>query len=358
MPTGSPPTRRRPRRARFVLVAAVLAVAAACAGSAGEPSATNGSAPPATTVARPTGATVPVASAACGPAADGLTRSTHVARTVDVDGQERQVKEYLPASYGTEPMPVVIQLHGYLSGADGQIAMSAIEPLAESAGFVVLTPQGDGDLPYWNAVPHADLPDDVGFVKTLVDDATAHRCVDPSRMYVIGMSNGAFLTSLVACRLADRVAAVAAVAGLQTPKDCAPARAMPVLAIHGTGDTFVPADGTRGPALDTLAWDHSSTRAFDGLPWTPVRTAVADRARLAGCDPTPATSSPSPGTTELHYGSCRDGADVELVEVAGGGHTWPGSRFSQASAAILGPTTTEVDGNQVIWDFLRQHRLG
>ena len=114
----------------------------------------------------------------------------------------------------------------------------------------------------------------------------------------------------------------------------------------------------RGPALDTLAWDHASTRAFDGLPWTPVRTAVADRARLAGCDATPTTSTPSPGITEVRYGSCRDGADVELLEVDGGGHTWPGSRFSQASAAILGATTTEVDGDQVIWDFLQQHRLG
>ncbi|MFN8040794.1 MAG: PHB depolymerase family esterase [Acidimicrobiales bacterium] len=352
-----------------LVVASLALAAAACAGSSGEPSGASGPAAgasgssasstgPPTTAVRTPGTTVPVATAACGPAAAGLTRSAHVARTVDVDGDERQVKEYLPASYGTEPMPVVIQLHGYLSGADGQIAMSAIEPLAESAGFVVLTPQGSGDLPYWNAVPHADLPDDLGFVRTLIDDVTAHRCVDPSRVYVVGMSNGAFLTSLVACRLADRVAAVAAVAGLQTPKGCDPSRAVPVLAIHGTGDTFVPADGTRGPALDTLAWDHASTRAFDGLPWTPVRTAVADRARLAGCDLTPATSTPWPAITELRYGSCGEGADVELLEVAGGGHTWPGSRFSQASAAILGATTTEVDGDQVIWDFLRQHRLG
>lgn len=366
MPTGSPPRRRRPSRAPLALVVALLALlAGACAGSSTEPSRASApgvsgpasSAAPTATTARPSPGTA-VPASACGPAAEGLTRSTHVARSVDVDGQARQVKEYLPASYGTEPMPVVIQLHGYLSGADGQIAMSALEPLAESAGFVVLTPQGNGALPYWNAVPHADLPDDVGFVRTLVDDATAQRCIDPSRVYVVGMSNGAFLTSQVACRLADRVAAVAAVAGLQTPEDCSPSRPVPVLAIHGTDDTFVPADGTRGPALDTLAWDAASTRAFDGLPWTPVRTAIADRARLAGCDPTPTTTTLAPGITELRYEACRDSAAVELIEVAGGGHTWPGSRFSQASAAILGATTTEVDGDQVIWDFLRQHRLG
>src|SRR5690606_11279235 len=85
------------------------------------------------------GSSARAVSEACGPAAPGASapRGAHTARTVEVDGTEREVREYLPASYGTAPAPVVIQLHGYLSGAEGQIAMSAIEPVAESGGFVV-----------------------------------------------------------------------------------------------------------------------------------------------------------------------------------------------------------------------------
>jgi polyhydroxybutyrate depolymerase len=365
--TATDATVTRPfRRSRaLVAVAGVVFVLmlAACGSSSGDAAAPTGATTSPAGSASGQGTSGPgvnarAVSEACGPAAEGASapRSTHTARPVEVGGAERQVREFLPASYGTTPAPVVIQLHGYLSGAEGQIAMSAIEPVAESGGFVVLSPQGNGERPYWNAVPHADLPDDVAFVDALIDDVVATRCVDPTRIYVMGLSNGAFLASLVACRLSNRVAGVAAVAGLQSPADCAPADPVPMLAIHGTDDRFVPADGTRGPALEDLPFDADSTRAFDGLPWAPVRTSAQEWAARNGCEATPATSSVSPSVTEVEYGGCRDDADVVLYEVAGGGHTWPGSRFSQASAGVLGPTTTEIDANTVIWDFFRAHQ--
>lgn len=329
-------------------VATVLTAVPACAGAPTETSSADRTTPAAAVSAQP-----PVPRH-CGQD-DALERGVHVARHLDVGGVERSYKEYLPASYGTTAAPVVIQLHGYLSGADGQIAMSAIESTAEAGGFVVLSPQGTGAHPFWNAVPHADLPDDVGFVRTLIDDVVAQRCVDPARVYVVGMSNGAFLASRVACDLADRVAGVAAVAGLLDPQPCSPARPVPVLAVHGTGDRFVPADGSHGPALDTLAWDPASTRAFEGVPWAPVRSSVAAWATRNGCQAAPVETQVAAAVTKVAHGSCRDGADVVLYEVDGGGHTWPGSRFSAASAPVLGATTTEIDADAVMWDFLREH---
>ncbi len=327
-------------------------------GSAPGPSSATGGTAGASGSTAPSGASGTKAPTGCGKDAGSVTTSKQNAETLSVGGTERQFKELLPASYGRAPAPLVIQLHGYLSGADGQIAMSAIEPLAESAGFVVRTPQGSGAKAYWNAVPHDDLPDDLGFIGALIDDAIARRCVDPTRVYVIGMSNGAFMTSLVACRLAGRVAAVAAVAGLQSPAGCAPTRPVPVLAIHGTDDRFVPADGTRGPALEQLPWDAASTRAFEGMPWAPIRSTVAGWAERDGCAATPKSTTVSPAVTRVGYDGCRGGAAVVLYEVRGGGHTWPGSKFSEASAGVLGPTTTEIDGNTVIWEFLRDHHLG
>lgn len=284
-------------------------------------------------------------------------RSTQTEVTLRSANLDRTFKQYVPAAAGTAPAPLVIDLHGYLSGASGQAAMSNLAATADRAGFVLVTPQGNGPLPYWNAVPHGELPDDVKFVSDIIDDVSGRLCIDPRRVYVDGLSNGAFLTSLVACRLADKVAAVAAVAGLLSPADCAPARPIPILAIHGTADQFVTYDGGPNVALATLAWNPDSTKAFEGLAFAPVTETLATWAARQGCTEPPEQQPVRGAVTRTSYHGCRDGSTVELYTVAGGGHTWPGSAFSQASAAVLGPTTTDVDANDLIWSFFAAHPL-
>ncbi len=241
-------------------------------------------------------------------------------------GADRWYSRLVPTAYDGAPVPLVIDLHGYLSGAAVQAEMSQLGATGEEAGFVVATPQGTSDMPYWNAVPMADLPDDVGFVEDVIDDVGATLCIDPARVYVDGFSNGAFLTSLVACRLSDRVAAVAAVAGLLLPADCDPTRPVPVLAIHGTDDRHVSFDGAPNPALDELTWNDESRAAFDGLAFgrgDRVRRGlgragrVRPRARPHRGRPTPSSSSRTPGAPTA--------SAVELYVVDGGGHAWPGS---------------------------------
>ena len=54
---------------------------------------------------------------------------------------------------------------------------------------------------------------------------------------------------------------------------------------------------------------------------------------------------------------CPDGAAVELYIIVGGGHAWPGSQFSKSIEKIVGPTTTEIDANDLIWAFFQRfHR--
>lgn len=116
------------------------------------------------------------------PAPGAPIRSTHVDTPLRSSGAERTYKQYVPAAYDATPTPLIVDLHGYLSGAAGQVALSNFGALSEKAGFVVATPQGNGPLPYWNAVPHADLPDDVTFVSDLIDDVSARLWVSrPSR---------------------------------------------------------------------------------------------------------------------------------------------------------------------------------
>lgn len=263
----------------------------------------------------------------------------------------------MPARYDAKPTPLVLDLHGYLSGAEGQIGMSNLAVTADAAGFILATPQGNGDLPYWNAVPHPDLPDDVQFIADVIDDIGDALCIDTTRIYVDGFSNGAFLASLIACRLADRVAAVAAVAGLLHPADCEPARPIPILAIHGTADEFVTFDGSPNTALTALTWNDESTRAFADLEFGPATSSLSAWADREGCTQPATERDVTPAVRVVRYADCPSASTLELYIASGAGHTWPGSAFASASAGILGPATDDINANDVIWEFFQAHPL-
>lgn len=372
-------SRRHARRAptatsltAITLAFAVLATLAAGCGTddddAGSGDRASGTASPSATTApsTTTAPAVPARTPGCDPdtgiavdpttAAAG-TRGSHERVDLDVDGTARWYTRYVPSTGGAAPLPLVVDLHGYLSGSAGQAAISDLAATAEEQGFVLATPQGNGDLPYWNAVPHDELPDDIAFIEAVIDDVGAATCIDPRRVYVDGFSNGAFLASLVACQLSDRVAAVAAVSGLQVPEGCDPARPVPVLGIHGTADRFVSIDGGPNPALDDLSWNDDSRLAFDGLPFAPVTEAAAGWAARNGCTPDPAVTEVAPAVEHIAYEGCEAGTAVELYVVDGAGHTWPGSAFAAASAATLGPATDAIDANEVIWSFFADHPM-
>lgn len=359
-PTIAQPRTAGRRRVAAAATAAAVAVALLTAGCSSGSTGTDGAASPSGSTAGSSTPTTarPTRSAGCDadPAALGA-RSSHERVDVATAGGDRWYNRYVPAGYDGTPAPLVVDLHGYLSGAAGGSAMSNFAPLAEQHGFVLATPQGNSDKPYWNAVPHPDLPDDLGFVEQVMDDMEQDVCVDPSRVYVVGFSNGAFLASLVACRLSDRVAAVAALAGLQRPKDCAPDRPVPLLAVHGTADGYVAFDGGANPRLDELAWNDQSRAAFEGLPFAPVTKTAAEWAASEGCGAEPEKTAVATGIERTTYTGCDGGSTVQLYVVDGAGHTWPGSAFSTASASILGPTSQEMDASAVIWDFFAAHPM-
>jgi polyhydroxybutyrate depolymerase len=92
----------------------------------------------------------------------------------------------------------------------------------------------------WDLRP--DQTRDRDFVRALIDRVEAERCVDRSRIFATGMSNGGFFSSLLGCQLADRIAAVAAVAGASELGGCQPARPVAILLLHGSNDHIVRSD--------------------------------------------------------------------------------------------------------------------
>ncbi len=268
---------------------------------------------------------------------------------------------YVPKSYATPtPMPLVIDLHGYSEGATIHTKMSALGPFGETHGFITLTPQGSGAaVAMWNTDLHSA---DVTFVGDLLDEAERTLCIDEARVYATGLSNGAFMTSAVACAYSDRIAAVAPVAGIRDIDGCRFSRPVPVVTFHGTADPFVAYNGGLGPkALDLPAPDGSGkTLGQSGVTQAPgpsIPEITADWAKRNGCAPgAPAAKRVTSDVTELAW-SCPAGAETELYRVTGGGHSWPGSTFSQLIEGTVGKTTTTISANAVMWRFFVAHPL-
>ena len=223
------------------------------------------------------------------------------------------------------PAGLVINLHGSgQTGAD-QAALTNYNAIADQYGFVVAYPDGI-DLSWADgrgaSVPDRQGIDDVGFLAALIERLSSEFGIAPRRVFVTGMSAGAFMTNRLACDRADLVNAIVPVAGtLGVGVPCAPSRPVSVLAIHGTADAVVPFGG--GPMVG-----RGGPSVILSAP------ALADGWRAADGCPAPLGDGGPPGqAVRMAAVGCAGGTEVVLVPVDGGGHTWLDA--SQASAQFF-----------------------
>ena len=104
---------------------------------------------------------------------------------------------------------------------------------------MVVFPGGTGAPVHWDTTDHSPANPDLAYVSALIDQVESTQCIDTSRVYAGGFSDGAVMASLLACTMSDRFAAIGAVSGLELPAPCAPARPVPVIAFHGTADPIL-----------------------------------------------------------------------------------------------------------------------
>ncbi len=316
----------------------------------------------------PTDTTVPAETTVTTVAAsDGCTAGTVTKPGEDEkvitssSGVERYYFRHTPTGYlGTSPLPVVVDIHGYSEGSTVHLMMSKLGALGDTKGFITITPEGTGPVPHW--LTAADSPD-MAYIGDLLDEIEATLCVDRDRVFVTGLSNGAMMTSAIACVYSDRFAAYAPVAGVQVPEDCATTKPTPLITFHGTEDGFVGYDGGLGQdALDLPAPDGSEGDLGEVLPedmmkGPTVPEAVAMWAKRNGCSSGVDTATESDINAEvtLIEHDCPAGAETVLYRINGGGHTWPGSEFSKAIIGVVGFTTMTISANNLMWDFFVGH---
>lgn len=266
--------------------------------------------------------------------------------TIQHDDLERSYILYVPENYdGLDEVPLVFNFHGYSSNASQQMNYGDFRALSNEHGFIIVHPQGEllAGLTHWNVGGWTigSMVDDVGFTESLIDKLSTEYKINPKRIYSTGMSNGGYMSFLLACQASDRFAAVASVTGSMTPEiynDCNPSHPTPMLQIHGTEDGVVP---------------------YEGAFWTKsIDDVMAYWVTENECDMTSTTTEiPDINTADestiekIEYSDCANNVRSIHYKVTGGGHTWPGSIFNSPG------TNQDLNASEVIWEFFSSYDL-
>lgn len=322
------------------------------------------------------GLCVDVGPAAAGPAALAGTSRSYTYGT-GLDAHPYVV--YTPKGWTPRrSMPLLVMLHGCQTTAEQQMAANLYNPLADRRGFVVVYPDTDaienaqpGPLTRcWQFFSPTDWlrgSGDAAAVAAITRQVMAARHVDARRVYVMGMSAGAFLSADVAAEYPDLFAASGENAGgayadgtcmLQSlvalPVELSAqlaylqmgprARVVPRFVIGGDADAGIPpacADKAlqQGLRTDNLVLDQQQS--------API-----------GLSPTSVRSGQVPGGRSYTVSDYRDRNGCLVGQrylVHGMGHYWSGGSGDPALASFTDPKGPSAA--VASWDFLSRFTL-
>ena len=206
------------------------------------------------------------------------------------------------------------------------------------------------------AAPHTSEVNDIDFASDILDEIERSYCVDTSRVYASGFSNGGGLTGLLACSpsVSRRLAAVAIASGafykdsaLREPlfSDCRPSQVLPVMEFHGSDDPVEHYDGEGTPDGE----GYAITEWLDG--WV----------RRNGCgeDEGKETTVLYEGKVERLSWKCggSGGGEERVVHyyIHGFGHGWPSTVAQDDDDQRYGPAC--FNATEVVMEFFGKHRL-
>lgn len=259
------------------------------------------------------------------PGCDGgsLTVGQHEL-TLEHDGIERNYDVYIPPGYDpTTPTPVVFDFHAWTTGSWIQDLLSGMRAKANAEGFIVVQPNGVGQS--WNAGPvccepaNEDDVDDVGFFLAMIDALEQDACIDPTRIYADGMSNGGYMSHRLGCELADVVAAIGPVESFIGIPDCAPSRPLPVIMVTGE-----------------LGAGQQAVASFEA--WRDYN----------GCTDEPEVTLESGVFTCFTHDDCDEGVEVTHCWGEGVDHCWP----SPAQPVL--PCSEDLATTDELWAFFQR----
>jgi len=236
---------------------------------------------------------------------------------------------HIPTGYDPQtPAPLVILLHGYGGNGTSMAGYLDMAGLAEEYGFMYLSPDGsresdpnsDGKR-FWNATDaccdfYGTTVDDTAYILDLINEMKQNFSVDEDRVFLVGLSNGGFMSHRMACDYPDTISAIVSIAGAthKNSEACSAGSPVRVLQIHGTNDDVILYEGG-----DNL------TAVYPSAVETTEKWALAN-----GCSLTSKTLStqldlasdvPGAETVITRYADrCSGEGSAELWTIAGGAH--------------------------------------
>lgn len=293
------------------------------------------------------------------PNAGELDAGDHL-RVVHVGDLQRRYRVHVPHSYDAQrPTPVVLAFHGGGGNPESMIRLSGLNKKSDEARFIIVYPYGTGrddrrlTFNAGNVGGYAKRKsiDDVGFTRALLDDLAGVVNVDRNRVFATDISNGAMMAYRVASELSDRIAAIAPVAGPMGTESCRPEHPVPVIHFHGTADELAPFEGGKGKGV-------AAVPAFLRPEFYSVKHSIRAWVEANGCDnkpnekQLPDKSDDGMRVTRKTWAHGRNGSEVVLIKIEGGGHTWPGR---EPVVSFLGESTKDISANDLIWEFFEKH---
>jgi len=232
---------------------------------------------------------------------------------------------------------------------------------SDSGGFFIVAPDalprdpsqraGLQNPRLWNAgsrettASQAILPEDVAYLKAVLDDVRSAFPIDPRRVYVAGLGEGGSMALRMAAEAPRAFAASATIAGaLQVP-----VRKMPypiaIMMITGGKDPFLPMAG--GPVA--LPWGENIQRAAPALTFEIWGQALGCRS--------------NPKKVRTHWRDiwltqmrrCTKRAVVRWFQIDLMGHHWPGGDQSRWGEAVVGPYAVDPNATSLVWNFFTRH---
>ena len=286
--------------------------------------------------------TNPITSSGCGKPLNVATGSD-TALTLDSGGIKRSYLLFIPPGYRADQKhALVLNFHGHGSNSFQQEARTEFTHQAYHYGVIVAYPQGvvgpDHHTGWATGPSRNPQVNDVLFVNDLLNHLQSSYCIDAHRIYATGFSNGGGMTNLLACKLADRIAAFAPVSGAypEVPRGCDPARPVPILEVHGTADQVVPYQGS----------------IRKGYP--PVDEWLHEWVQREGCLSAPAVFMRTGDVLGERWSGCRGGVTITHYQIKGMGHMWPLHFVAHTKGGIK---VLPFSATSVIWTFFQDNPL-
>ncbi|MGJ7511757.1 extracellular catalytic domain type 1 short-chain-length polyhydroxyalkanoate depolymerase [Variovorax sp. GT1P44] len=236
-------------------------------------------------------------------------------------------KLFVPAKGAGTPRPLLLMLHGCTQHPEDFAAGTQMNRLAREHGFLVLYPaqtQHANSSKCWNWFKSQHQQRDRGepaLLAALTQSVIAGQAVDPTRVYVAGLSAGGAMADILGRTHPDLFAAVGVHSGL--PSGSA-SDLMSALAAMNSGHTK---GATPGPTPPTIVFHGDADATVHPRNGDQVVAAVL-AGRADGVAPNvqeaSGTSARGRAFTRRTYGGAEGHPVIEHWVLHGAGHAWAG----------------------------------